>query len=270
MEENSGKVQNSLKDWIVPLGVILSFFLTLVSLLVGLQDLAQDPQRLRVVSISFFIVYLLVSLWFAFKARNVSRNWKLASLGLLYLFSCLYFVWVGTWIVPAPEPVIIDKMDDISLWSTYKDEKGADPIIKLVPGRTTSAMELSYTVDKDGWVGVAREISSQLLTNTKGIRFYYKGNGAPNTIELKLITKPDEDGKSAIYSVLWNHATDVRDWTSLEAPYVSFVCWTDTGCKAGEAPNPKDLWKIDIAISSKSVDTPGSGVVIFDDIQGVR
>jgi hypothetical protein len=69
---------------------------------------------------------------------------------------------------------------------------------------------------------------------------------------------------------LWNHATSARDWTPLEAPYVSFVCWTSTGCQAGDVLKLENVWKIDIAVSNKPVDTLGSGVIVIDDIHGLK
>lgn len=271
MTGNSSKAESNFKDYLATISAILGFFVAIVSFVLNLQKWTQDAQTFRIVSVAGFILYLLGSLWFAFKAKNVNPNWRWASLIVLYVFSDLYFIWVGTWMItPAPMPVIIDTMDGISLWNTYQDNAGSSLAISSVPGKTTNAMEISYTVKKDGYVGVSREINSEVLTGTKAVGFSYKGNGDPNTIELKLIYKPDNSGKSAVFSVLWNHATNVQNWTFLEAPYSSFVCWTATGCQAGEALNPSKVWKIDIAISSKTSDTPGSGIILIDDVQGIR
>jgi len=263
--------ESNFKDFLATISAILGFFVALVSFILNLQKWGQDPQTFRTVSIAGFILYLLGSLWFAFKAKVVNPQWRWASLIVLYVFSNLYFVWVGTWmVVPAPAPVVIDTMDGVSLWSKYHDDKGSIVAVKPVPSKTTNAMEISYTVEQSGYIGVSREISSEILTNTKAIGFYYKGSGAPNTIELKLVYKPDNSGKSAVFSVLWNHATDVQDWTWLEAPYPFFVCWTATGCQAGETLNPSKVWKVDIAISNKTGDVPGNGIVLIDDVQGIK
>lgn len=271
MAGNNGKAGSNFREWLAAISAILGVFVALVSFILNVLKWAQDPQTFRIVSIVGFILYLLGSLWFIFKVKNVNQKWRWASLVALYVFSNLYFIWVGTWMVtPAPAPVTIDTMDGVSLWNTYWDDKGSSIAVSLVPGKKTNVMEIAYTIETDGYVGVSREISSEILADTKGIRFSYKGSGAPNTIELKMLYRPDAEGKSAVFSVLWNRATNVQDWTSLELPYSLFVCWTDTGCQAGESLDLGQVWKIDIAISNKKSDTPGSGIVLIDDIQGIR
>lgn len=272
----NNKSEGNFKDNIATLSAVLGFCVALVSFFIDLQKSMQDPQVFRVVSFVGLFLYLSGSLWFAFKAKNVNAKLRWASLGILYVSSILYGVWVGTWLItPAPTPVTIDTMDGVSLWNPYLDDKGSSVTYGLAPGKTTNAMELTYSVKKDGYAGVSREISSDRLNGTKAIGFSYKGSGdidkiAPNTIELKLLYKPDANGKSAVFSVLWNHATDVEKWTPLEAPYSLFVCWIATGCRPAEALDPSKVWKIDIAISNKLGDTPGSGTVLIDDIQGIR
>lgn len=271
MAGKNNKSESNLKDCVATIGAVLGFFVTLVSFIINFRELMQDPQTFRAVSIAGFIFYLSGSLWFAFKVKSVNQNQRWASLIMLYVFSNLYFMWVGTWIVtPPPTPVIIDTMDSVSLWGTNLDDKGSSVAISSVPGRTTNAMRIDYTVKENGYLTVSREISSKILTETKGIGFFYKGSGSPNTIELKLLYKPDDEDKSVVFGVLWNHATDVQNWTLLEAPYSFFLCWRDTGCEAGDALDSSKVWKIDIAISSKPGDTPGSGTVLIDDLQGIR
>ncbi len=272
----SNKSEGNLKDRVATISAILGFCVALVSFVLNLQKWMQDPQVFRVVSIAGFLLYVSGSIWFAFKAKNVNARWRWANLGLLYVSSALYCVWVGTWLItPAPTPVTIDAMDGVSLWNPYLDDKGSSITYGLAPGETTNAMELVYSVNRDGYAAVSREISSDILNGTKAIRFSYKGSGdvnqiAPNTIELKLLYKPDANDKSAVFGVVWNHATDVQNWTSVEAPYSLFVCWLATGCQPGEALDPTKVWKIDVAISNKLGDTPGRGTVLIDDIQGIR
>ena len=270
------KPEDKLKDYLAIASTILGFCVALVSFVINFQKLMQDTQVFRVVSMVGFFLYFSGSIWFTFKAKNVNAKLRWANLGIFYLSSALYFIWVGTWLItPAQTPVTIDTLDSVSLWSSYGDGRGSSAAYALVPGKSTHAMELSYTVNESGYAGVTREISSGILTGTKAIGLSYKGSGdlnkiASNTIELKLIYKPDANGKSAVFSVLWNRATDVQNWTSLEAPYNLFVCWKDTGCLPGEALDPDKVWRIDIAVSNKPGDTPGSGKVLIDDIQGIK
>ena len=271
MAGNNGKPESNFRELLAAISAILGFFVALVSFILNVLKWAQDPQTFRIVSVVGFILYLLGSLWFTFKVKSVNQKWRWVSLVALYVFSNLYFIWVGTWMVPpAPTTVTIDCMRGVSLWSTYWDDKGSSVETSFVQDEKTNLMEIDYTIETDGYVAVSREISSEILSGTQGIRFSYKGSGAPNTIELKMIYRPDAEGKSAVFSVLWNRATGVQDWTSLESPYSLFVCWTDTGCQAGESLDLGRVWKIDIAISNKKGDTPGSGTVLIDCIYGIR
>ena len=268
--------QGNLQDLLATIGGVLGFCMTVLSFVLNLQAWAQDPEAFRAVSVAGFFLYLSGTMWFAFKAQNVSPKLRWASLGALYVATGLYALWVGSWLIaPAPQPVLVDTLDAISMWTPYLDDMGSSLEYGPARGRRTGAMELAYTVEKNGYVGVAREISPAILAGTQAIGLSYRGGAgpagrAPNTLELKLIYRPNEAGRSAIFSVLWNHATDVETWTVLQAPYGLFVCWTGTGCQPGEALDLDEVWKVDIAISNKPGDTPGSGVLLVDDIQGFR
>ena len=165
-------------------------------------------------------------------------------------------------------PLIIDPLESTFGWTTYADGGSSTIQISSVTGKAGNGIEASYNLEQGRWVGIFREINPGLLVGTDAISFSYKGSGAPNTIELKLLVKTDES-HSAVFSVLRSHASNVRGWTTLEASYPEFVCWTDTGCNAGDKIDLSKVWKIDIAISNKTGDTAGTGSVIFDDIQAI-
>jgi hypothetical protein len=178
---------------------------------------------------------------------------------------------------PLPQPLIVDNLDSTLGWSTYDDKKGSSITIDSVAGKTNNAIKIFYSLGVDGWVDMARDFHPGFLVDTKAIRFDYMGDGAPNSIELKLLYKPDTEGKSAVFSVLRNRITNTRDWNpftrdwaSLEISYSDFVCWTDTGCQAGEKIDLNKISRIDFAVSNKKNDTPGIGVLILDNIQGVK
>lgn len=269
MAEKESTSQNSFVDTLTKLGGVLGFLTTLASFVFEIRDWVQDPETLRLTSAIGFAVYLGSTLWFAFKAGNVTPRWRWLSLTALYLITALYFTWVGSWlIVPAPKPIVIDDMTGVTLWSKF-EYGGSSLAVQGVSDKTTSALKLDYTIEKYGWVAIHREISPAALAGTRAIGFSYRGSGAPNTIELKLFRKPDENGRSAIFGVVWNHATNTGDWRSLEAPYSLFVCWQDTGCKPGEVLDPNEVWKIDIAIANKAGDIPGSGTVLIGPIKGI-
>lgn len=169
---------------------------------------------------------------------------------------------------PPRPPLVIDSLESTFGWKTYTSGDLSTIQISSVAGKTGNGMEISYNLEEGTWVGIFREINPGLLIGTDAIRFSYKGSGASNTIELKLLVKIDED-HSVVFSVLRNRASNVRGWSMLEASYPEFVCWVDTGCNAGDQIDLSKVWKIDIAISNKAGDTAGAGSVIFDDIQAI-
>lgn len=169
---------------------------------------------------------------------------------------------------PSLKPM--DSMDVASGWTRYEDGKGSSLTVATVPGVSGMALELSFNLVPDGWVGISKPIRPdvlEMLPETRGIRFYCRGLGASNTIELKLLYQPDPDGQSAVFGVNWYGVTAVADWTSLEATYDSFQCWVGTGCQPGEKLDLTRLWKLDFAISNKPGGTPGPGVVVLDQVE---
>lgn len=253
--------------WLALLVAVLGFLANLVTFVLATRELVRDPATLRITSFAAYAVFLAGTVWFASKARTSRQRWS--AMIALYVSTALYFTWVGTWlIVPAPKPFVIDDMSGAALWNTATDGRSS-LFVYGEDERTTHVLKLHYAVNKDGWVAIHREISPAALANARAIGFSFKGSGAPNTIELKLIRKPDKDGRSAIFGVMWNHATNTGGWRSVEAPYSLFVCWKETGCLPGEVLNPGEVWKIDIAISNKAGDTPGAGTVWIGPIVGI-
>ncbi|MCS6938246.1 MAG: hypothetical protein RMJ55_06525 [Roseiflexaceae bacterium] len=259
--------RDHLLQWPAILSTILGFLTTLLTFVLEARELVHDPAALRIASFATYAVFLAGTAWFASKA---GKSWqRRSSLVVLYVGTALYFTWVGTWLIaPAPEPFVIDDMSGASLWNIATDGRSS-LFVYGESERTTHVLKLDYAVNNDGWVAIHREISPAALTDARAIGFSFKGSGAPNTIELKLIRKPDNDGRSAVFGVMWNHATATNGWRSVEAPYSLFVCWKETGCLPGEVLNPGEVWKIDIAISNKAGDTPGTGTIWIGPIVGI-
>jgi len=175
---------------------------------------------------------------------------------------------------PTPTPCIIDTMDSTSGWRTYEDDEGSSINIESIPGKTDrktdNAIEISYDLEEWGWVLISNIIDPEILSGTKGIKFFYKGSGEPNTIELKLIYG---DVGGTTFGVLWNRATVTDDWVSFEVPYTYFDCWwpEDNCLLYGNELDLDKVRKIEFAISNKPEDgdASGSGKVIIDDVQGI-
>ena len=148
--------------------------------------------------------------------------------------------------------------------------------VSLVPGKTDDALEISYIVKNTGWALITKNINPKILSGTIGISFFYKGSGAPNTIEFKLLLRYPGDSEDTAFGALWNSATDTNDnWASIEILYDrDITCWwPDDLCqKHGNSPDLTAVKRIDLAISNKPEygDIAGSGKVAFDDLVGIR
>lgn len=144
----------------------------------------------------------------------------------------------------------------------------------MVPGRTGNAVEISYDLGNEGYVIITKGIDPRMLSGTTGISFFYKGRGAANTIEFKLMLKYPGDEDDTTYGVLWNRATNTGDnWTQVEVLYSDFTCWWP-GENCQKHGNKLDLTMVDgldFAVSNKPPgDEVGSGRVAFDDVLGIQ
>ena len=140
----------------------------------------------------------------------------------------------------------------------------------VVPGKTHEALEVIYDLRNSGWVLIKKNITREDLAGTKGVSFLYKGIGAPNSIELKLLLQYPGDNQDTTFGVLWNKATDTGDqWKSHQALYeVDFKCWgpTELCDKHDNVFDMEAVHRIEFGISNKAGDTPGLGKITFDDL----
>jgi hypothetical protein len=175
----------------------------------------------------------------------------------------------------SPAVAAVDQLARLSLpsvqptWFVYTENIGSRIAISAVPDRP-DAIQLSFDVRPSGWAGISKDIKPELLANTGKIRFSYKGDGARNTLELKLLYGPDSGNRMAVFSTLWPAATTTSDWVAVEVPYSRLTCWPDTGCRTGDKLDLRRVRKIDFAISNKLGDTPGLGSVTLGGIEAVK
>jgi hypothetical protein len=164
-------------------------------------------------------------------------------------------------LVPVPIPT--------SDWITYTDG-GSSLAVGSALGSTGNTIDLFYALSEDGWVGITHTLPPESLIGTKAIQFSFMGSGASNTIELKLVYAPDDQGERTKFILLWNNSTDTRGrWVTVEAPYTDFKCWVGPECDTGVSLDVGRVQEIDFAISNKLAhgDTPGSGTVSIEAIQ---
>lgn len=164
-----------------------------------------------------------------------------------------------------PTPVVINT----SNWASYTDNKGSTLSQMSVTDELGPALELDFNLVEDGWVGIFKVLDPASLMDTNQLKIDYRGTGASNTIELKLLYPPNNENVSTTFKMVWNQATTTQDWVTKVVPYTEVSCWEVFPCPENGRLNPKNIWKIDIAISNKSGDSPGSGTWRLSDIQAL-
>ena len=145
--------------------------------------------------------------------------------------------------------------------------------MSLVPGRTHNAIEISYDLERDGYVIITRHFDPSVLTGTIGLSFFYKGTGVTNTIEFKLMLRYPGDTDDTTYGIMWNRASNTDgNWTHMRVLYSDFAClWPVANCqKHGNKLDLTRVDRLDFAISNKPGDQVGSGKGAFDDVLGIQ
>ena len=169
-----------------------------------------------------------------------------------------------------PSIHIIDGMNSTSGWEIGKDDKGSSINIKSVHGRTGNAIEISYDLKEGGYVTMYKEIDPEILSGTELIKFFYKGSGEPNTIQLGLKYR---DVNETIFGVSLDRKTVAEDWVYIEVPYTHFDCWwPDVNCQYyGDELDLRNVGKIGFGIQNypREGDVNGSGRLIIDDVHGI-
>jgi hypothetical protein len=185
-------------------------------------------------------------------------------------------------LLPSPTPLPPPTRINFLNWQTdfCNDKCGknygvsASSIIAIVvPGRTYEAMEVVYEVRNSGWVLIRKNVNPDVLAGTKGLSFFFRGAGQPNSIELKLLLRYPGDAEDTTFGMLWNRATDTSEqWKSHQALYeVDFKCWGPTELceKHDNAFDMESVHRIEFGIANKVGDTPGLGKITFDDRVGI-
>ncbi len=151
-----------------------------------------------------------------------------------------------------------------------------DFTLSLAKGEKGTAIQISYNLERGGWVSIWKTVDSQMLSNTGGISLYYRGSGASNTIELKLrLLYPGDTEETYFYASRHISTNTGGRWKLLKVPYGSFSCQHPVSQCADHQTgffrslDPTKVVKIDLAITNKGNDKVGSGTVTFDNIVGL-
>jgi hypothetical protein len=146
----------------------------------------------------------------------------------------------------------------------------------LKDGQAGKTVGFHYDVANGGYTIITKKVDPNVLSGTMGIRFFYRGNGAPSTIELKLILMFPNDQEDTVYGVLWNAATETGDqWIQVDVLYSDFTCWfsekNDNCQRHGTHLDLTVVDRLDLVVSCKPEDGSqcGSGDIAFEDIQTI-
>jgi len=153
-----------------------------------------------------------------------------------------------------PTPGTITNQD----WKPYMDKNQGSTIdVQPEPG-TNNSIRITFNLLEEDWAAVYKKLSPNPLVGTNGLTISYRGHGAPNTIEVKLIHTDDTVCKKVIHN-----KTNTSDRTDrLEISYRDLVC------EAGDL-NLDNLDRIDLSFSNwpNFGDEPGEGEVFIEMIQ---
>lgn len=171
---------------------------------------------------------------------------------------------------PAPTAVVIDGMESLAGWGRFNDAFGsAINISTTAEGMLDNAMRVDFDLKQGGFVGISKVIAPAPLSGTQGLRFFYTGAGPTDTIELKLLYKPDANGKGEVFSYSQREIAGADHWVVFEQGYSAFDCG-DTCKVPGQKVDPARVWRMEIAVSHQLAGAPGVGHVILDQIEALK
>ena len=158
-----------------------------------------------------------------------------------------------------PTPPTIAISTDLTLWTTLTDT-GSTIALATVPGRTDTALQITYDLGEGGWVQLYQPASSYNmgdLSKMTGLTFYYQGSGNTNTLEIKF---EDTDGTN--FGRLWQGQSVAADWTRIEVRFTELTYFW-----GGDANMDWEQVKnIFFAVSSRQGDMGGAGTVEITEI----
>ena len=151
---------------------------------------------------------------------------------------------------------IIDAFEAVQGWESYTDNT-AKVSFTVVPGKVGKAMEADYDFGTGGWVAFGKP-NDKDFSKVKGIKFWFKGAGSMNTVEMKL---QDDDGSE--YGVLTAVKSNNKEWVLVEVPFSQFTYWWG----GNQELNWTKIVKVHLGISRKDGDEGGAGKATFDQLE---
>lgn len=158
-----------------------------------------------------------------------------------------------------PTPTAMAVSTDPVLWTTMPDT-GSTIALATVPGRTDTALQITYDLGGGNWVNIYQPASSYNmgdLSEMTGMAFYYRGSGNANTLEVKF---EDPDGTN--FGQLLQGQSVAADWTWLEVRFTELTyLWG-----GDDNMDWEQVDRISFAVSKRQDDVGGAGTVEIADI----
>jgi hypothetical protein len=158
---------------------------------------------------------------------------------------------------PTPTPIAVST--DPARWTTMVDT-GSTIALATVPGRTDTALQITYDLGEGHWVHLYQPASSYNrgdLSEMAGFTFYYRGSGNANTLEIKF---EDPDGTN--FGQLRQGQSMTADWIRIEVQFTEL-----TYLFGGDANMDwEQVDRISFAVSKKQGDMGGAGTLEIADI----
>jgi len=155
----------------------------------------------------------------------------------------------------AAESVIDDMKSAPAGWLVEKDN-GASAALGSARGQRGKALELSYNMGGGQWAGIRKKIKGN-ISGYKGIRLSLRGEGASNSVEVKL-ENPDYSNFGKLLSMKSNSGS----WTTVEVPFTDLsYLWGDV-----QELNLKRT-SLHVTVVARDSDDGGIGKLIIDGIE---
>jgi len=169
---------------------------------------------------------------------------------------------------PTPTPRCIPNND----WVIYRENLEAwVNYLKPLPG-TDCGLEISYGIQKNGWLAIYKKYPQQIQPDTIGIHFSYHGTMISNTIEFKLI-----DLSETIFKFTLPNSTDTSgENETRDILYSEMQCELNTGRCTQENQKtlrlyPREIDRVDISIVNKPEygDEAGDGILTIEELRPI-
>ena len=195
---------------------IIGFLGSVVTAVSQIQGWVQETQTLRGLSVALFILFLVTMLWFA-RGAKVNNKWThlWGGLGLLYIVSSGFFIWIGTWIEPGGPTCSDYSIRITSPLNRASVQGGAVDVQGTYQGDLSNNNIVIIVSLPDGthnWPSLAPVQIDPILGRWKGVA--YLGEDSPQTYRIS-VALVGRSGR-ALLMYFTKVGRDTGQWPSIE------------------------------------------------------